>query len=129
MNKKSINYQHIMPIRDVWQNYKSEVVFGVILSMLVVFSYRVAAFIPEDFFENVINPIENTLTITVCFFGGWIMRRHAEGDRLRLSWARMLWLWGVLTVVLMVLRYGFLFYIRDSLIGHTNQYKISQPLH
>ena len=54
MNKKSINYQHIMPIRDVWQNYKSEVVFGVILSMLVVFSYRVAAFIPEDFFGNVI---------------------------------------------------------------------------
>lgn len=93
--------------RNLWLDYRSEFFFGVVLFALVVFSFWAASFIPEQLFENVINPIENVATAVVCFFGGWLMARHHEGNRLRIAWGRMLWVWGLLVTALIVARYYF----------------------
>ena len=93
--------------RNLWLDYRSEFFFGVVLFALVVFSFWAASFIPKQIFENIINPIENVATAVVCFFGGWLMARHHEGNRLRIAWGRMLWVWGLLVTALIVARYYF----------------------
>lgn len=86
--------------------YRSEVFFGLVLSVLVVMSYWAASFIPADFFEVFINPFQYIVTITACFYGGWVMSRHHEDNRLRLAWMRILFIWGTMELVLLVIRYG-----------------------
>lgn len=94
-------------VRDIWIEYRSEVLFGLVLSMLVVFSYWLASFIPENFFDVFINPVQYIIIGIVCFLGGWVMLRHHEDNLLRLAWGRMLLIWGVMEVALMIARYGF----------------------
>lgn len=94
-------------LHDIWYDYRSEIFFAVILSVLTVFSYWLAAFIPEDIFEKFINPIECICTSFVCFYGAWLLYRHHDGIGLRKSWARILIFWGVICVVMIVVRYTF----------------------
>lgn len=94
-------------LRDLWSDYRSEVFFGVVLSGLVIFSFWAASFIPEDIFENFINPAQYVSFCIVCFYGAWILYRHNEGNALRVSWGRMLLVWGIIELILIVLRYGF----------------------
>lgn len=91
---------------NLWFNYQTEVFFGIFLSGLVALSFWLATYIPEKVFEYVINPMEYILTISVCFYGGWMMMRHHEGNRLRVPWMWMLFIWGAMEVALLVIRYG-----------------------
>lgn len=96
-----------MTFRDFWWEYRSEVFFGLGLAALTVFSYWGAAFIPEDIFEYCINPAQYMATISVCFYGAWVLYRHLDNNRLRIVWARTLVIWGLIDVLALVLRYGF----------------------
>jgi AraC-like DNA-binding protein len=93
--------------KELWLEYKSELIFGVVLGIIVVASYRLAAFIPEDIFERFINPSENIATIVVCLYGAWMLSRHLEGNRLRQSWMWVLLIWAAIISVSLVLRYGY----------------------
>lgn len=97
----------VSSIHELWQEYKSEVFFGIVLAAAMVLSYWLAAYIPEDVFETLINPIEYIATAGVCFFGGWVMLRHHEGMIIRKSWAAVLLIWGTIDLVLIILRFGF----------------------
>lgn len=93
--------------RNLWFEYRSELYFGLILSVMTVLSYWLGAFIPEDIFERYINPIQYVATVTVCFYGAWAVYRHSEGIIIRKSWATTLFIWGCIDVALMVVRYAF----------------------
>ena len=92
-------------IRNIWFDFKSEVIFGSVLILLTVLSYWLAAYIPEQVFEDYINPIEYIGTSAVCFFGALLLLTHSEHNRLRMSWAAVLLVWGCVDVVLWAMRY------------------------
>lgn len=96
-----INWRHL------WLDYRSEFFFGAVLGVLVVFSYWAASFIPEDFFETFINPVQYVAMIMVCLFGAFLMYRHHEGVEMRRSWGTVLLIWALTEIVLLILRYGF----------------------
>jgi len=93
--------------RHLWLDYRSEFFFGAVLGALVVFSYWAAAFIPEDFFETFINPVQYVAMIMVCLFGAFLMYRHHEGVEMRRSWGTVLLIWALTEIVLLILRYGY----------------------
>ena len=92
-------------IRNIWFDFKSEVIFGSVLILLTVLSYWLAAYIPEQVFEDYINPIEYIGTSAVCFFGALLLLTHSEHNRLRMSWAAVLLVWGCVDVVMWAMRY------------------------
>lgn len=92
-------------IHNLWLEYKSEVFFGVVLILLTVLSYWLGTFIPEPVFENYINPIQYIGTSAVCFFGALLLLTHSEHNRLRMSWAAVLLVWGSVDVVMWAMRY------------------------
>lgn len=92
--------------REFWLEYRSEVFFALVLSAMMVCSYWAASFIPEEVFDIYINPVQYIATVTVCFFGAWVVYRHHGGNRLRKSWATTLVIWGVIDSLLLVGRYG-----------------------
>lgn len=96
---------HNNTIHNLWLEYKSEFVFGVVLILLTVLSYWLAAYIPEQVFEDYINPIEYIGTSAVCFFGALLLLTHSEHNRLRMSWAAVLLVWGCVDVVIWAMRY------------------------
>ena len=93
-------------LRDFWLDYRSEVVFGVVLCALVALSYWLGTYIPEDVFENVINPVQYVASALVCLGGAFLMFRHHNGILVRKSWGVALLVWGVLDVALFVIRFG-----------------------
>ena len=85
----------------------SDGVFGLVLLALMVLSFWLGTYIPEDIFESFINPFEYSATACICFFGCWVMVRHHEGILIRKSWAAVLFIWGLIDVTLLILRFGF----------------------
>lgn len=90
--------------RDLRFNYQSELLFGVVLLALTILSFWLGAYIPEEVFENIINPIEYVCTAFVCFGGCWVMLRHHEGLLIRKSWAGVLFIWGCIDVALIAFK-------------------------
>ena len=88
-------------IREIWYNYKSEVIFGAVLLALTVLSFWLGAFIPERIFEVYINPFEYIATIAVCLFGALLLFLHGEQNTLRRSWAIVLLAWGCIDVLVL----------------------------
>lgn len=93
-------------LRNLWYNYQSEVVFGLVLIALIVLSYWLGTFMPEQVFENYINPIEYISTVTICFFGAYLLFSHREQNLLRRSWAAVLLVWGCVDVLVLIMRYA-----------------------
>ena len=92
-------------IREIWFDYKSEVLFGSVLLLLVTLSYWLGTFIPEWIFEVYINPFEYISTIAVCLFGALLLFLHGEQNTLRRSWAIVLLAWGCIDVLVWGARY------------------------
>lgn len=86
-------------MRDIWLDYKSEVLFGLVLLGLVMLSFWLGTFIPERIFEEYINPFEYVATMAVCFFGALLLFLHGEQNTLRRSWAIVLFAWGCIAVL------------------------------
>lgn len=96
-----INWRHL------WLDYRSEFFFGAVLGVLVVFSYWAASYIPEDFFETFINPVQCVVLITVCLYGAFLMFRHQGENQMRRSWGWVLLSWAAMYTVMLSSRYGF----------------------
>lgn len=94
-------------LREIWIDYRSEIIFGIVLGILVVFSYWAAAFIPEDIFEMFINPVQYVATTTVCLFGAWLMFRHHDGNIMRKSWGYTLLIWAAIDLMALICRYAY----------------------
>ena len=96
---------HNNTIHNLWLEYKSEFVFGVVIVLLTVLSYWLGTFIPEPVFENYINPIQYIGTSAVCFFGVYLLLTHSDRNTLRQSWAAVLLAWGSVDVLMWAVRY------------------------
>ena len=82
-------------MRDIWLDYKSEVLFGLVLLGLVAVSTYLSRFIPDAVFDHVLTPVFNTCTFTVAFAGAWLIFRHSEGLLFRKLWGLALMMWGL----------------------------------
>lgn len=93
--------------RELRNNYRAEVWFLVCLAAVVVMSHALSRFIPVDFFDNVLTPIQNSFTIAVCLFGACLLFLHSEGLRIRRVWAWTLMVWGVTDLFFLLQTYFF----------------------
>ena len=105
--KKTVPLHSFMKksVRNIWLDYKSEVLFGLVLLGLVMLSFWLGVFIPERIFEEYINPFEYIATIAVCLFGALLLFLHGEQNTLRRSWAIVLLAWGCIDVLVWGARY------------------------
>ena len=90
-----VNPSANISVREFWSNYRSEVLFGLVLVLLVVASTFLSRFIPDAVFDNVITPVLNVCTFATAFTGAWTIYRHTDGMRMRRLWAHALVLWGL----------------------------------
>ena len=86
-------------LRHFYYEYRSEIVFGLLLLAAVSLSYLLSPLIPVDLFRSIIAPVQNTAVITVTFVNTWAMFRHSEGLRIRRMYA---WIMAALTVLFVV---------------------------
>ena len=93
--------------RELRNNYRAEVWFLVCLAAVVVVSHVLSRFIPVDFFDNVLTPIQNSFTIAVCLFGACLLFLHSEGLRIRRVWAWTLMVWGMTDLFFLLQTYFF----------------------
>ena len=91
----------------MWYNYKSEVVFFLILSGIVALGHYLSRFIPTELFDDVLAPLQNAATTAVCLFGAYVLFRHSDGLRIRKSCAWALVAWGIADGVLLLQTYVF----------------------
>ena len=102
---EQVDNQHIIYIRDLWYNYKSEVVFFLILSACVALGHWMARYIPVELLDNVILPVQHGANIAVCAVGAWLLFGHADGLRIRKACAWALIAWGIADAGLLVQDY------------------------
>ena len=102
---EQVDNQRVTSIRDLWQDYKSEVFFFLILSSCVAMSHWLSRYIPAEFMETVLTPIQHGANAAVCCVGAWALFRHSEGMRVRKSFAWALVAWCISEVVFMVQQY------------------------
>lgn len=93
MNKD--NTYSRLTMRELWGNYRSEVIFGVVLVIIVGASTYLSQFIPDSVFDVFITPFLNVCTFSVAFLGAWVIFRHSEGMRMRRLWGWALLAWGI----------------------------------
>lgn len=70
-------------VREIWLEYRSEGLFGLVLMVCAAVSHWLSYHIPVELFDGVITAIQNTCTATVCVFGAVLMFVHSEGIRIR----------------------------------------------
>ena len=87
----------------LWYDYKSEFFFGLVLLVLLFASTFLSRLIPEDFFDNFLNPALSLAFAVLCFFGAALCLRHLENNRIRKVWAIILLLWGFWELVMVAL--------------------------
>lgn len=92
-------------IRNLWYNYKSEILFFLVLSACAALSHWLARFIPMDLFDGVITAVQNACTSTVCLFGAILMFVHSDGIRIRKAWGWVLLVWGLADVFFLIQTY------------------------
>lgn len=90
-------------IRDIWLDYKSEVLFGLVLLAVLIASTFLSRLIAGDFFDNFLNPALSLAFAVLCFFGAAQCFRHLENNRIRKVWAIILILWGGWELVMVAL--------------------------
>ena len=71
----------------LWYNYKSEIIFGLVLLPVLIASTFLSRLISEDFFDNFLNPALSLAFAVLCFFGAAQCLRHLENNRIRKVWA------------------------------------------
>ena len=89
-------------IREIWSNYRAEVVFGFVLTAVVIASTYLSRFIPVKVYDIILTPIFNICTFTVALTGAFIMFRHTEHLRMRRMWGYVLLVWGIGDMVYLV---------------------------
>ena len=82
-------------LKNLWYNYQSELIFGVLMVAIVMLSSYLAQFIPAVIYDNVLTPAFNVGTVTAAFTCAWITFRHVENIRIRRMWGLALLTWGL----------------------------------
>ncbi len=90
-------------LHDIWFDYQSEFYFGIILSALLVLSAWLSRYIPEEVFDEYINPAMSVAFAAICFYGAVLCFIHHKGVAARRLWATILITMGVWEIVLLVL--------------------------
>ena len=90
-------------LQYLWYNYKSEIIFGLVLLPVLIASTFLSRLISEDFFDNFLNPALSLAFAVLCFFGAAQCLRHLENNRIRKVWAIILILWGFWESVVVVM--------------------------
>ena len=90
-------------LQYLWYNYKSEIIFGLVLLPVLIASTFLSRLISEDFFDNFLNPALSLAFAVLCFFGAAQCLRHLENNRIRKVWAIILILWGFWESVMVVI--------------------------
>ena len=109
-------------VQNIWNNYKSEMIFGLVLSALLTASTFLSRLIPEEFFDTFLNPALSFAFAVLCFFGAAFCFRHLDGNRIRKTWAVILILfgsWELVMVALFKTAYN-PFRVGDELMGSTS---------
>lgn len=91
-----------LKMQKICIEYHWEILFGIVLSACVLFSYWAARFIPVDFFNQTLSPIMNGCIATVSLFGAILMLRHNGGVHVRFLWAFVLLAWTVLATMFLL---------------------------
>lgn len=92
-----------LTLRRLWNDYKSEVGFGLVLLAMLTASTFLSRLIPEEFFDSFLNPALSFAFAIICFFGAALCFRHLDGNRIRKAWAIILILWGGWELVMVAL--------------------------
>lgn len=90
-------------LHDIWFDYRSEFYFALILSALLVLSAWLSRYIPEEVFDEYINPAMSVAFAAICFYGAVLCFIHHKGVAARRLWATILITMGVWEIVLLVL--------------------------
>ncbi|MBO7458833.1 MAG: AraC family transcriptional regulator [Paludibacteraceae bacterium] len=91
------NAKKIGKLRVFYYEYRSEVLFGFLLSAAVVLSYALSPLIPTEFFRTACSYVQNTATIVVPLISSWMLFRHHGGIRVRKIFA---WIMAALAVLM-----------------------------
>ena len=81
-------------VQNIWNDYKSEMIFGLVMTVVLIASTFLSRLIAGDFFDNFLNPALSLAFAVLCFFGAAQCLRHLENNRIRKVWAIILILWG-----------------------------------
>lgn len=81
--------------REFWDNYGTEVLFGLALGFCVLLSTYLSRFIPDALYDNILTPIFNVATVSVGLGCAWVVFRHTDGMRMRRAWGYALVVWGL----------------------------------
>ena len=95
MNNFTAHRDEKFALRKIWNDYKSEVIFGLVLLAVLIPSTFLSRLIPADFFDNFLNPALSFAFGVVCFFGATLCLKHLDNNRIRKTWAVILILWGL----------------------------------
>ena len=88
--------------REIWYNYRAEVVFFIVLSAIVALSTYLSQFIPEAVFDNTITPILITATVATALIGVLLMLRRNNGIKARKLFGWALLVWGLSDLVYLI---------------------------
>ncbi len=100
--KKKMKQNRTYTFRHFWRDYQSEVIFGLVLSALLIASAWLSQYIPEPLFDSIINPMLSCCFAAICFFGAALCFKHHNGIRVRRLWASMLIAWGAWEILLVI---------------------------
>ena len=73
--------------------------FFIITTVCVALSLWLSRYISVATFEEVLSPLLFTITVTVAFFGSFLVFKHADGLRIRRVWGWTLLIWGLIDLI------------------------------
>lgn len=93
------------PLREFYYDYKDEIIFGLVLSVVVIVSNMLTPLIPVGIYHSIVMPTLNTMIATFCGGNAWLFWRHNDGKRMRKIMAGIMLAWTLITVGGLIARY------------------------
>lgn len=93
------------PLRKYYYDYKDEIIFGLVLSVVVIVSNMLTPLIPVGIFHSIVMPTLYTMIATFCGGSAWLFWRHNDGKRMRKIMAGIMLAWTLITVGGLIARY------------------------
>ena len=91
-----------MTLRYFYHEYKSVLLFALLLAAGFAGCHRLSRYIPVDLYQQYINPIQSASLITLCVCGSWALFPHHGGIRTRKLAGGALVVWSLLLLVLLI---------------------------
>lgn len=92
-------------IRVIWQDYKGEILFFLILSACVALGHWASRFIPVALLYDAVLPLQHGANVAICILGATLLFSHSDGLRIRTASAWALLVWGVVDSSILVQDY------------------------